>query len=104
MFLIFDEYSMYKDLNPLLHSQLRLTIMSMLVSEGETDFAQIKEVSKATSGNISVQLKKLEEAKYIKIVKTFKNNYPNTSVELTSKGLKAFEDYVESLKGYIRKE
>lgn len=95
---------MFKALNPLLHSQLRLTIMSLLISEGQIDFNQVKEVSKATAGNISVQLKKLESAKYIKIIKTFKNNYPNTSIEITNVGLKAFEDYVESLKGYINKK
>lgn len=92
---------MYKSLNPILHSQLRLTIMSVLISKGQVDFNQIKEVSQATSGNISVQLKKLEEVKYIKITKTFKNNYPNTSLEITPLGLKEFEKYVDSLKQYI---
>ena len=92
---------MYKDLNPLLHSQLRLALVSLVVSEGKVDFNRIKEVTKATSGNISVQIKKLQEAEYIQVNKTFKENYPNTSVRITSKGLAAFEEYVETLKKYI---
>jgi predicted transcriptional regulator len=93
---------MYKDLDPILHSQLRLAIVSMLVSNDEVDFNYIKEVTQATSGNISVQIKKLQEAGYIEVVKSFKNNYQNTSLKITSKGIKAFEDYVESLKQYIK--
>lgn len=93
---------MYNDLNPLLHSQLRLAIISLLVSEDKADFNRIKEVTDATSGNISVQIKKLEEAKYIKVSKTFKNNYPNTEVSLTKTGLTAFENYVNNLKQYLK--
>jgi len=91
----------FKDLNPILHSQLRLAIVSLLVAEGRVDFARIKEVTEASSGNISVQIKKLQEAKYITVEKTFKNNYPNTTVKLTGKGLSDFETYVETLKKYI---
>lgn len=93
---------MYKDLDPLLHSQLRLTIVSLLMSSEEVDFNQIKNTSNATSGNISVQIKKLQDAGYIDVVKSFKNNYQNTSLKMTNKGIKAFEDYVESLKQYIK--
>lgn len=92
---------MFKDLDPLLHSQLRLAIISLAVSEGRADFARIKEVTNATSGNISIQLKKLSKAEYIKVEKTFKDNYPNTSITVTSKGLAAFENYVNTLKQYI---
>jgi DNA-binding MarR family transcriptional regulator len=93
---------MYKDLDPLLHSQLRLTIVSMLMTNEEVDFNTIKDTTQATSGNISVQIKKLQEAGYIEVLKSFKNNYQNTSLKITSKGIKAFEDYVESLKQYIK--
>lgn len=93
---------MFKALNPLLHSQLRLAIMSLLVSEEKADFNRIKEVTGATSGNISVQIGKLEKAGYLTVTKTFKNNYPNTEAKLTKKGLTAFEDYVETLKAYIK--
>ncbi len=94
---------MFKKLNPILHSQLRLAIMSLLVSEEKADFNRIKETTKATSGNISVQIQKLEKAKYIKVTKTFKNNYPNTELELTPTGLEAFEEYIETLKEYLPK-
>lgn len=92
---------MFNDLNPILHSQLRLAIVSLLVSEEQADFARIKEVTKATSGNISVQIQKLEQAGYIVVKKSFKNNYPNTELTLTANGLQAFEEYVQALKGYL---
>lgn len=92
---------MFDSLDPLLHSQLRLAIMSLLVSETRADFSRIKEVTSATNGNISVQIKKLEAAEYVSVKKTFKDNYPNTEVRLTGKGLTAFETYVSVLKKYI---
>ncbi len=92
---------MYKDLDPLLHSQLRLTIISLLVASEKVDFTHIKEETKAASGNISIQIKKLQEAGYIKVEKSFKNNYPNTTLTITSKGIEAFETYVNNLKKYI---
>jgi predicted transcriptional regulator len=93
---------MYRDLDPLLHSQLRLAIVSLLMTSNEVDFNQIKDITNATSGNISVQIKKLHNAGYIEVVRSFKNNYQNTSLKITNKGIKAFEDYVESLKQYIK--
>jgi predicted transcriptional regulator len=92
---------MYKDLDPILHSQLRLAIVSLLMTRNEVDFNLIKETTQATSGNISIQIKKLQEAGYIEVVKSFKNNYQNTSLSITSKGIKAFEEYVQSLKSYL---
>ena len=92
---------MFADLDPILHSQLRLAIVSLLVSEEKADFARIKEITKATSGNISVQIQKLETAGYITVKKSFKDNYPNTEIQLTKEGLLAFERYVEALNSYI---
>ena len=92
---------MFADLDPILHSQLRLAIVSLLVSEEKADFSRIKEITKATSGNISVQIQKLETVGYITVKKSFKDNYPNTEVQLTKEGLLAFERYVEALKSYI---
>lgn len=92
---------MYKDLNPLLHSQLRLAIISMLVSSEKIEFTYIKEQTKAAAGNISIQIKKLQEAGYIEVEKTFQNNYPKTMLSITDKGLNAFESYVNDLKKYI---
>jgi DNA-binding MarR family transcriptional regulator len=93
---------MFKNLNPLLHSQLRLAIISYLVSNGKSDFNELKEITKATSGNISVQLKKLEKENYITITKGFLNNYQHTSIEITNTGIDAFEEYVEAIKQYIK--
>ena len=93
---------MYKDLDPILHSQLRLAIVSMLMTNEEADFNYIKEVTNATSGNISVQIKNLQDAGYIEVIKSFKNNYQNTTLKITKKGIIAFEKYVESLKQYIK--
>lgn len=92
---------MYRELDPILHSPLRLAIISLLVKEGEFDFNTIREKTGATSGNISVQLKKLEEAGYIIIEKSYKNNYPHTGVTISKKGLTSFEEYVNSLKEYL---
>ena len=92
---------MFKDLDPILHSQLRLSIVSILMSVDEANFNYIKEATSATSGNISIQIKKLQEAGYIRVKKSFKNNYPNTTLSITSKGVEAFENYVKSLKKYI---
>ncbi len=92
---------MFKDLDPILHSQLRLAIVSLLVSVKEAEFTYIKEQTAASAGNLSVQLQKLKEAGYIEIEKQFKDNFPLTTCSLTPAGLKAFEAYVKILKSYI---
>jgi DNA-binding MarR family transcriptional regulator len=92
---------MFKDLDPILHSQLRLSIVSILMTVDEANFTFIQETTKAAAGNISIQIKKLQEAEYVKVKKSFKNNYPNTTISMTSKGIRAFEDYVSNLKKYI---
>ena len=92
---------MFKDLDPILHSQLRLSIVSILISVQEAEFTYIKEETGATAGNISIQIKKLQEAGYIRVEKSFKNNYPNTMLSITKKGIQAFENYVNNLKKYI---
>jgi DNA-binding MarR family transcriptional regulator len=92
---------MYKELDPILHSQLRLSIVSILMTVEEAEFTFLKESTGAAAGNISIQIKKLQEAGYVKVEKTFKNNYPNTTVSITDKGIKAFEEYVKDLKKYI---
>ncbi len=92
---------MFKDLDPILHSQLRLSIVSILMTVDEANFNFIKDATKATAGNISIQIKKLQEAGYIQVKKSFLNNYPNTTLSITSKGMKAFETYVSDLKNYI---
>lgn len=92
---------MFKELDPLLHSELRLAIMSILLSVEEADFVYLKEQTKATSGNLSVQIDKLNEAGYIKVERGFQGKRTRTVCKITPVGVKAFEDYVESLKVYL---
>ena len=92
---------MFKELNPLLHSELRLGIKSILISVEEADFTYLKQETKATAGNLSVQIDKLSKAEYIEVTKTFKGKMPCTLCRITPKGIEAFEEYVEALKTYI---
>ncbi|HYX08757.1 MAG TPA: transcriptional regulator [Bacteroidales bacterium] len=92
---------MFKDLDPLLHSQLRLSIMSLLLGLQEADFNYLKKNTGATSGNISVQIDKLQQAGYIEVRKTFKGKMPQTICKISAKGVKAFEEYVNTIKCYL---
>ncbi len=92
---------MLEELNPLLHSQLRLAVMSVLMTVEEADFVYLKEQTEATAGNLSVQLEKLSAAGYIVIEKTFEGKRPRTICRITLSGRKAFETYVEVLKKYL---
>ena len=94
---------MFKELNPLLHSELRLAVMSILLGVEEADFVFIREQTGASAGNLSVQIDKLEKAGYIEGEKTFKGKKPCTICRITPKGTDAFAAYVEALKGYIGK-
>ena len=93
---------MFKELDPILHSQLRLAVMSLLISVKEAEFTFIREKTNATAGNLSVQVQKLKEAGYIDVVKEFKENYPNTTCRITQAGIKAFEEYVKALQEYLK--
>lgn len=90
-----------KELDPLLHSQLRLAVMSILMNVEEADFVYLKEKTESTAGNLSVQLEKLSTAGYIAVEKGFSGRKPRTVCRVTSQGIKAFEDYVDALKSYI---
>ena len=92
---------MFKDLNPILHSQLRLAVISILISVREAEFTYLREKTDATAGNLSVQINKLKEAGYIDVTKSFKDNYPQTICKITPEGIKAFEDYVRDLQSYL---
>ena len=92
---------MFKDLDPILHSQLRLAVMSLLIGLKEAEFTFIKDKTNATAGNLSVQIQKLKEAGYIDVAKQFKDNYPQTTCKITPLGIKAFEDYVKNLQSYL---
>ena len=94
---------MFKELDPLLHSQLRLAVMSLLIGVEEADFVFLKEKTGATSGNLSVQIDKLNEAGYISVTKTFKGKMPCTICKITQKGVLSFDSYVKALQGYINR-
>jgi DNA-binding transcriptional ArsR family regulator len=94
----------FKELNPLLHSPLRLAIISLLIGVKEADFKYIKDATEATAGNLSVQITKLKEAGYIEVEKKFQNNYPLTICKITKQGLNSFESYVQAIQGYIAPE
>lgn len=92
---------MLKELNPLIHSQLRLSIMTLLLSVDEADFNYIKEQTQATAGNISVQLDKLSGAGYIEVKKEFVGKKTRTYCKMTEEGRQAFEEYVKQLKTFL---
>ena len=90
-----------KELNPLLHSQLRLAVISILMNVEEADFVYLREKTDSTSGNLSVQLDKLSSAGYIAVEKGFVGTKTRTVCKITEQGRKAFEEYVDALKQYI---
>lgn len=92
----------YEALDPLLMSQLRLAVMSYLMVVRESDFNQLKSETGATSGNLSVQITKLQEAGYIEVKKTFRNNYPLTVCRITPAGIAAFEVFYQHLQAYFK--
>ncbi|MEO5644556.1 MAG: transcriptional regulator [Bacteroidia bacterium] len=94
----------FKELNPVLHSQLRLAVMSVLIAVQEAEFSFLKEQTESTAGNLSVQIQKLKEAGYIEVKKSFRDNYPLTICKITTGGIKAFEEYVVALQAYIGKK
>lgn len=91
----------FEELDPVLNVPVRLAIVSALIKMKQADFGYLQEITKATQGNLSHQIRKLNEAEYIEIEKTFKGNYPQTICKLTKTGKKAFENYVEAIKKYL---
>ncbi len=95
---------MLPQLDPLLHSQLRLAVISLLVGVESADFVFIREQTGATAGNLSVQLDKLASAGYIAVEKGFLGKKPRTLCRITPRGLEAFSTYVEALQSYLKQE
>ena len=91
----------FRELDPLLHSQLRLAIISVLVSVDSADFTYLREKTGATAGNLSVQIGKLKDAGYITVKKSFGESYPQTMCRITDHGRKKFAEYVEALGDYL---
>jgi DNA-binding MarR family transcriptional regulator len=94
----------FNDLDPILHSQLRLAVISLLMSAEVAEFTYIREQTGATAGNLSIQITKLKEAGYIEVTKKFRNNYPQTLCNITELGKEKFKEYVNSLKNYLSPE
>lgn len=92
----------FDQLDPLLHSQLRLAVMSLLISVESADFVYIKEQTESTAGNLSVQIDKLSSAGYIEVTKQFEGKKPKTTCKITSKGITAFETYVKTIQQYLK--
>lgn len=90
-----------KELDPLLHSQLRLAVMSILMNVEEADFVYLRQTTESTTGNLSVQLDKLADAGYIDIEKGFAGKKTRTVCRVTPLGRHAFETYVDALKSYL---
>lgn len=93
---------MLKDLDPILHSQVRLAIVSILVGVTSAEFKYLMEHINTTKGNLSFQITKLKEAGYLDVKKSFRGNYPLTTCKLTPKGLEAYETYVNALQDYLK--
>lgn len=94
---------MFKNLDPILHSQVRLAIMSILIGVKSAEFSYLLENIETTKGNLSFQLAKLKEAEYIKIKKSFHKNYPLTTASITEKGISAYKIYVDAISEYFSK-
>lgn len=91
----------FKELDPVLHSQLRLAVISILINVEAAEFTYLQEQTGATAGNLSVQVTKLKEAGYIKVTKKFSKNYPQTLCRITAAGRQKFIEYVNDLKEYL---
>jgi len=88
-------------LDPVIHSQVRLSILSILAAVKEADFNTLKKMTGTTDGNLSTHLSKLEEAGYVKVKKSFKGKKPLTSCSITAKGKEAFSEYLKDLEKII---
>ena len=95
------------DLDPVIHAQARLRVVSALSMLRECDrltFPRLQEILKMTAGNLSVHLRKLEDAGYVEVTKTHHGRTPATLVRLTRRGRLAFEDYTAALKALLNPE
>jgi predicted transcriptional regulator len=94
---------MFKNLDPLLHSQVRLSIMTILLNAKSAEFSFLLENIDTTKGNLSFQITKLKEASYIRVIKSFRKNYPLTTLQITETGINAYENYIASMNDYFNK-
>lgn len=94
---------MFKDLDPLLHSQVRLSIMTILLPLKSAEFSYLLDNISTTKGNLSFQITKLREAGYIDVKKSFRKNYPLTTLQITPKGVDAYDQYIEAISEFFKK-
>ena len=94
----------FKELDPILHSQLRLAVMSLLMAVESAEFTYLKEKTGSTAGNLSVQITRLKESGYIEVIKKFSKNYPMTLCSITPLGRTKFSEYVSALRDYLDPE
>jgi DNA-binding HxlR family transcriptional regulator len=94
----------FEPLDPIIHSQIRLAVLSILISVKRADFNYLKRETGTTDGNLSTHLTKLEEAGYILVKKSFQGRKPLTTCSLTEKGRTAFTRYLKALESYISVE
>lgn len=93
---------MFSDLDPILHSQVRLTIMTLLLQAESAEFSYLLENTVTTKGNLSFQISKLEQAGYIEVIKSFRKKYPLTTLKITLKGISAYEKYIAAISEYFK--
>lgn len=91
----------FAELDPIIHSGIRLAVVSILISVKDADFNYLKKTIETTDGNLSANLTKLEEVGYISIKKSFRGKRPLTTCSITQRGKKAFSEYVKALETYI---
>lgn len=94
---------MFKDLDPILHSQVRLAIMTILLPLKSAEFSYLLDNLQTTKGNLSFQITRLRDEGYIEVIKSFRNNYPLTTLKITEKGMEAYERYIETITEYFKK-
>lgn len=88
-------------LDPMIHTPIRLAVMSILIAVEEADFNYLKETIQATNGNLSTHLYKLETSGLIRIKKAFKGKKPHTTCSLTKKGKESFIQYIEQMEQLV---
>jgi DNA-binding transcriptional ArsR family regulator len=94
---------MFRNLDPILHSQVRLAIMSILVNVSSAEFSFLLDNIETTKGNLSFQISKLEEAGYVEVIKSFRNKYPLTTLKITETGIDAYSKYIDDISDYFEK-
>lgn len=92
----------YKSIDDLLHSRIRLAVISFLSGCDESDFTTIKNTVGASDGNITTHLRKLEDAGYVEMRKDFLGRKPITYYKISKKGIEAFTSYIDNIKKFIK--